>query len=395
MTATIPTTSARSATSVSLTRPLAPPLTVIVPTRNEAPNVEPLLDRISAVLRRSASEVIIVDDSDDDTPEVVRRMAQRPGRGPRVRLLHREPSERAGGLGTAVAAGLREARGTWVVVMDGDLQHPPETVPALVGAGESTGADVVVASRHVDGGDSSGLAGRARVIVSSWATLAAKSLFPRVLHGVSDPMSGFFAVRREAVDPDLLQPDGFKILLEILVRNPGLRCAEVGFTFDERVAGDSKASVREGLRFVRQLLVLSASRLTPRQARIGRVLAFALVGATGILVNTLALWLLADPATLALGYVLGAILATQVSTTWNYLLLDRLVYRGVKARRSWYRYLLFSLTNNLVLLVRIPVLALLVAVGTNYLLANATTLLASFAVRFLTSDRIVYRSEKS
>ena len=102
-----------------------------------------------------------------------------------------------------------------------------------------------------------------------------------------------------------------------------------------------------------------------------------------------------SPATLALGYVLGAILATQVSTTWNYLLLDRLVYRGVKARRSWYRYLLFSLTNNLVLLVRIPVLALLVAVGTNYLLANATTLLASFAVRFLTSDRIVYRSEKS
>lgn len=375
------------------------PVSVIVPTRNEALNIDPLLERLTTVLRGTPAEVIIVDDSDDETPTAVQRhIVHQPRRTvsrPRVRLIHREPHQRAGGLGTAVVAGLRQARGTWVVVMDGDLQHPPETIPRLIDAGERTGVDVVVASRHVDGGDSSGLDGASRALVSNWATLAAKTLFPRVLHGVSDPMSGFFAVRRDAVDPDRLQPDGFKILLEILARHPGLRRTEVGFTFDERHAGESKASLREGLRFAHQLLVLSTSRLTPRQAAVGRALAFGLVGATGIVVNTLALWVLSDPSMLALSYLLGAIIATQVSTTWNYVLIDRLVYRGAKSRRWWHRYLLFSATNNLVLLARIPVLALLVGIGTNYLLANAVTLLASFAVRFATSDRIVYRSEKS
>jgi dolichol-phosphate mannosyltransferase len=121
---------------------------------------------------------------------------------------------------------------------------------------------------------------------------------------------------------------------------------------------------------------------------------FAAVGISGILVNSLALWVLSDPAALGLNYMLGAVLATQVSTTWNFFLVDRVVYSGTKKRHAWQRYLLFSATNNLVLLVRIPLLALLVSVlGVNYLIANVLTLAVSFVVRFMTSDRLIYRLE--
>lgn len=115
---------------------------------------------------------------------------------------------------------------------------------------------------------------------------------------------------------------------------------------------------------------------------------------SGILVNSLALWLFSDPAALGVNYMVGAVLATQVSTTWNFLLVERLVYPGAKRRNVLQRYLLFSATNNAVLIARIPLLALLVSVlGLNYLVSNVLTLALSFVVRFLTSDRLIYRWE--
>jgi dolichol-phosphate mannosyltransferase len=241
-------------------------LTVLVPTRNEAGNVDLLIDRLSAALAGSRAEVLFVDDSDDDTPRRVLSRAQAaPATGPALRVIHRPPDVRAGGLGTAVTTGLAAARGEWAVVMDGDLQHPPELVPELVAAGRRTGADIVVASRHVAGGDAGGLDGLVRAAVSEGATWLARAAFPHKLRGVTDPMSGFFAVRRAAVDLHALRPDGFKILLEILVRSPRLATHEVGFTFGTRHAGDSKASTQEGLRFARQVVRLTAARRPERK----------------------------------------------------------------------------------------------------------------------------------
>lgn len=378
-------------------------VSVVVPTRNEAGNVEALLDRLGPALRGRSAEVIFVDDSDDDTPDRVRRHAVPRPDGLTVRLVHREPGERAGGLGTAVVAGIRAATGNWVVVMDGDLQHPPEVIPALIEAGRRSGSGLVVASRHVDGGASGGLAGPARVLVSGGATLVAKGLFPIRLRGVSDPMSGFFALRRAAVDTAALRPDGFKILMEILVRTPGLRPVEVGFEFQDRLTGESKASWAEGVRFVRHLVRLWASRLAPaellRRMRPSRSTArraagFGAVGATGIAVNSAALWTLADPAALGLNYLLAAVLATQVSTSWNFALTDTLVYRGRKRHSLLRRYLTFSAASNLLLVARIPLLALLVSgLGVHYLLANLVTLALAFVARFATSDRLIYQME--
>jgi Glycosyltransferases involved in cell wall biogenesis len=244
-------------------------VTVIVPTRNEAGNVGPLLDRVAATAMGRDIEVLFVDDSDDDTPREVLALADkdRADRGMSVRLIHREPGSRTGGLGGAVVEGLRQARGSWAVVMDGDLQHPPELALRLADVGRSRKLDLVVASRYVGGGDATGLGTMTRHAVSGVATGIAKLMFPRRLAQPTDPMSGFFAVRRAALALDRLEPSGFKILMEILVRNPGLRLAEVPFSMGPRLAGESKASLAEGTRFIGHLARLRCAVLGARIAR--------------------------------------------------------------------------------------------------------------------------------
>ena len=230
---------------------VAPWFTIIIPTRNEEGSIEPLLERLSASLGDAVAEVLFVDDSQDETPQAIRAASRSYGLA--VRLLHRPAGQRTGGLSGAVVEALRWARGPWAVVMDGDLQHPPELVAKLVAIGVSRQLDLVAGSRYIGAGNSDGLGGGYRRAVSGAATATTKTVFPRRLSQLSDPMSGFFAVRLAALDVDRLNPIGFKILMEIAVRQPRLRVAEVPFVFGDRVAGDSKASGREGLRFARHM----------------------------------------------------------------------------------------------------------------------------------------------
>jgi dolichol-phosphate mannosyltransferase len=373
-------------------------VSVVVPTRNEAGNVSPLLERLDAALDGLPAEVIVVDDSDDETPGVVRAAAGEVGLP--VRLLHRRPAARDGGLSTAVLAGLRAARAPWAVVMDGDLQHPPEVVRQLVKVGVGRDADLVVASRYVGGGTAAGLDGAARSGVSRLTTRAVKTVFPLRLGRISDPMSGFFAVRLAALDVDRLRPIGFKILMEIAVRSPGLRTTEVTFHFGERHSGRSKASAAEGWRFLRHVARLRgrvlreqvSRRPRTRQqqwVRLVRAVGFGLVGLSGVAVNLAAFWLFHLHA-LHLHYLLAAALATQASTAWNFLLTDTVVFRGAKPGSRTGRGVRFFLMNNLALLGRLPVLAGLTHLGLPALSANAVSLVLLFGVRFLVSDQVIY-----
>jgi glycosyltransferase involved in cell wall biosynthesis len=372
---------------------LALDVSVIVPTRNEAGNVTELIRRVDAALSGRRAEIVIVDDSDDDTPAVAMRAAELASL--RVRVLHRDGAQRTGGLGTAVLAGLQSSDSTWVVVMDADLQHPPEKVAELVREGIDSHADLVVATRYADGGTNGGLSSQARVVVSSSATLLAKGAFPRRLNGCTDPMSGFFALRRAAIDATTLRPHGFKILLEIIGRSPRLRIAEVPFEFGERLSGQSKASWREGLRFARQLLGLRLAASMPARMRwTATALGFALVGLTGIAVNSAALW--AFEHSLGFSLLVAATLATQVSTTWNFLLTDLLVFKGPKERPWWLRFLGFALINNAVLLVRLPVLDWLVRrLGMDDIVANVVTLVAAFVIRYIVADKLLFARKKA
>jgi len=370
----------------------APRVCVLVPTLNEADNAGPLVARLGPVLAGLGGEVLFVDDSDDHTPAAVAAAAS--AAAVPVRLLHRALSERTGGLGGAVQEGLAAATARWTVVMDGDLQHPPERIPELIGAAER-GADLVVATRYAGEGSAGGLSSRFRGLASRGAGAAARVLFPRALAGVSDPMSGFFAVRTAAVNTGDLRPRGFKILLELLVRTPGLRVAEVPFTFAERHAGQSKASGREAARYLRQLVAL---RLAVA-GRAGRLLRFALVGGSGVMVNLVALTLLlrVTPGAIgagAAGQIVAAVAATQAAVGWNFALTERWVFPGRPGRWTA-RLLPFWVVNCGALLAQLPLAARLQPVlGGSYVLATGAALTILMLARFAACDRWLYRPAK-
>jgi dolichol-phosphate mannosyltransferase len=378
----------------------APNLTVVIPTRNEEQNVAALLERLGPAVEPLGAEIVFVDDSDDGTAAALAVGAL--AAPVPVRLIRRTRRDRRGGLASAVITGVRHARGAWVLVMDGDLQHPPEVAALLAGTAMRHGCDIVVGTRYAGHGTGAeGLDGAGRVRASAWATRLAKSAFPRRLAMVSDPLSGMFAFRAAAVDTGRLRPVGFKILLEILVRHPTAEVAEVAYAFAPRQAGASKASLRQGLSFLRHLGRLRRARLVgqlrerpaSRRERIGqllRMIAFGLVGAAGLAVNTAVLWFAYK--VLGWNHLVGAAVATQASTTWNFALVDSLVYRSRGHGTRLGRALRFFAMNNALLLARLPVLEGLVRAGVGVLTANAVTLVVLFVVRFLVSDQAIFRS---
>lgn len=359
-------------------------VTIIVPTFNESGNIRELLHQLTeSVPSRLPCEVLFVDDSTDDTPEVIRDAAQDcpfP-----VAVLHRETP--VGGLGGAVVEGMKRAGSDWIVVMDGDLQHPPALVPELVGAGERAGADLVVASRYIRGGSREGLAGGYRIAVSRGATWLTKALFPRRLRGISDPMSGFFAIRRSAVTAETLKPLGYKILLELAVRCRPETVAEVPFVFQERFAGESKSTAKEGLRFLSHLAALRTS------SPVARMVAFGLIGLTGFLPNLLGLHLLVAAG---MHYLPAEIVANQFGVLWNFVLIEVLLFRDRRGHRHWAdRVGRFALLANADLLLRIPLIAVFVGqLGLAVLPATTLALLLTFVLRFAATEALVYLPRK-
>jgi dolichol-phosphate mannosyltransferase len=374
-----------SLAKVSKESRLAPELSLVIPTRNEAGNIPTLLARIQRALDGFKIEIIFVDDSDDRTPAVIQECSQLSNTP--ITLLHRPPDRRGTGLGGAVVEGLRAATGQWVVVMDGDLQHPPETIVDLVLCAYAQKADLVLASRFASPKDIEGL-GPVRLAISKLTGFAARTLFPGRLGHVSDPLTGFFLVRRDAVDPDRLRPRGFKILLEILVRFPELRVTEIPFVFGERGAGESKAGAREALRYFTLLCELRFGQSTAQLFR------FLVVGLTGLVVNQLLLAAFTEVG--GLYYVISAALATQGSTTWNFALTEKWVFNGREEKAGWMsRLVKFFVMNNVLLLLRGPFLVLLTSgLGVHYLVSNVVTLAGLMLLRFLVADRLIWREKQ-
>src|SRR6266850_3307499 len=215
-------------------------ISVIVPTYNEADSLPPLVERLGAAMSGHTWELVVVDDgSPDGTAEVANRLsAQHPV------WVVRRPGK--AGLASAVIAGFKEARGDILVVMDADLSHPPEVVPALVKAIED-GADLAVGSRYIAGGATMDWPMRRRV-VSRVACLMGNTLVP-----VRDATSGFFAMRRAVIDGVKLNPIGFKIGFEVMARGRYRSVVEVPYTFRDRELGASKFGQRQIGQYLVQL----------------------------------------------------------------------------------------------------------------------------------------------
>lgn len=224
---------------------MAVELSVIVPALNEAANLPALAERLDRALSGRSYELLIVDDnSRDDTQAVCAALTRRFPLGLFVRT---RPTN---GLSGAVLYGLAEAQGEFVVVMDADLQHPPEQVPDVLGPVERDEADFVIGSRYVAGGSIEGRWSLYRKINSRVATLLAWPFAGRV----SDPMSGFFAMRRSSYEhARRLTPLGYKIALELLCKSGVKRVAEVPIHFAQRTAGESKLSLKQQFKYLEHL----------------------------------------------------------------------------------------------------------------------------------------------
>ncbi|MDC9823603.1 glycosyltransferase family 2 protein [Devosia sp. ZB163] len=310
---------------------VAPELAIIVPSYNERDNVGLLYEKVTAALGDTPFEFIVVDDnSPDGTSEVVREMARQ---HQNVRAIHRIGRR---GLSSAVIEGILASAAPYFAVIDADLQHDETILPHMLEKARA-GDHIVVGTRYGDEGSVGGGLSRTREAGSKLATRLSGILTGKAL---SDPMSGFFLMRREIFDEiaPSLSDEGFKILLDIIVsagrtharQGRELRISEVPYTFRPRHAGESKMSSLVVVQFL-GLVVSKLSRgLLPTS-----FLLFGLVGGFGVVVHMGTLWLAHEQ--FAFNFFWAQALATVVAMTFNFVLNNELTYANKKLR-GW-RYL--------------------------------------------------------
>lgn len=306
----------------------APLVSVIVPAYREAQNLPVLIPRVHAALQQAGmtAEIIVVDDnSPDATPDVMAKLAaEHP-----ARLIVRT-TER--GLSSAVVHGMQAARGDVLVCMDADLSHPPEKVPELVAAILEEQGDFVIGSRYVAGGKTDDDWGLFRWLNSKVATWLALPLTR-----AKDPMAGFFALRRGAFQAARsLDPIGYKIGLELMVKCGCRNVYEIPIHFQDRLYGESKLSLKEQLNYLRHLTRLYRHRL----GGWAQPLLFCLVGASGMVVDLAVLTLLLPWLT----FEAARAIAIGVAMTWNFGLNRQVTFLGAKNGSLLRQYLLFCLS---------------------------------------------------
>ncbi len=317
-----PTTLVRADTVVAA-RP-APELSVVVPTFNERANVPILVERLARLLADCDWEVVFVDDnSPDGTAAAARAIGEADSRVRCIRRIGRR------GLAGACLEGMLASQARYVAVMDADLQHDESLLVPMLERLRADAADIVVASRYLDGGSAAGLSSPARARASRWS-----NALTRLVLGIdlTDPMSGFFMIRRDAFEPlaASLSSQGFKILLDLLATTRGqLRTLELPSTFRERRHGDSKLDSKVALDFAG----LVVSKLTHDVIPVRFVL-FCLVGLTGLGVH---LGILGVLLLAALPFSAAQASATIGAIAWNFVLNNLFTYRD--QRLTGWRFL--------------------------------------------------------
>ncbi|QIR37916.1 glycosyltransferase [Tolypothrix sp. PCC 7910] len=351
-------------------------LSLVIPTYKERDNINNVVKILSQVLDECIPgryELIVVDDdSPDRTWEVAQSLM---GDYPQLRVMRRQQER---GLSSAVIRGWQAARGHILGVIDGDLQHPPEVLTQLVTEIEQ-GADLALASRHVDGGGVSSWS-IVRRVLSRGAQVLGLIILPSVLGRVSDPMSGYFMVRRNAIAGVTLNPVGYKILLEVIGRGSVREIAEVGYVFCERKEGESKVTWKQYVDYLHHLLKLRLS--TGRLGKvskfsqnmgfpIGRFLRFGLVGLSGVFVDMAMLYLLSDPTTLALPLTRSKIIAGEIAIFNNFLWNDAWTFADVSMKQQeWRQRLKRFLKFNVICLAGLVLNVLILNLVFNFILPN-------------------------
>ncbi|WP_132909778.1 glycosyltransferase family 2 protein [Sphingomonas sp. BK235] len=361
--------------AAALSRALPAELAIVVPVYNESRNVPLLVAALDAALAGVRWEVVFVDDnSPDRTADEARALALG---DPRVRVVQRFGRR---GLSSACIEGILATAAPYVAVMDGDMQHDERVLADMLRRIAQGDVDVVVGSRYVAGGGV-GEWDRRRAAMSRFATRLAGRL---TRAPISDPMSGFFMLRRDAFMAALpnLSTVGFKILLDIAASAPEpLRVAEVPYTFRTRQHGESKLDSLVLWEYLQLLLDKSFGRYVPV-----RFISFAMVGGSGVFVHFLVLSIVLESLLLfgdgaahqGRSFAIAQGAATLVATTSNFLLNNLLTYRDQRltGRRLWWGWLSFNLVCGIGFLANVGIAHYLYQ-RQNYLVVSA---LAGIAV---------------
>jgi dolichol-phosphate mannosyltransferase len=368
-------------------------LSVVIPTYNESENILGLLESIREKTPPSLSTEIIV--VDDNSPDRTGHLAESYSRtlvkgsvgaiGPvgkgqtqfSLSVIHREGKK---GLVSAIMEGIKSSKGQNILVMDADLSHSPDVIPRMVHELSSPGTDIVVASRYVRGGSIIGWPFKRRLISKGAVKIAQYGL--GLNKKVTDPMSGFFALKRHIIENLKIDSAGYKILLEILVKSDDAQIKEIPYTFTNRTAGKSKLDntvIRDYIKAVYHLYRYGRTsgkaiswlrRVRKRRtvlflSKAGR---FYTVGASGLLINYFVSVLLFSSSFASLGYIQATIVGIIVSNISNFLLNKAWTFedRDFAPRKTLRQYGLFAAITSGGAGIQLAVLHVLLQSGLSY-----------------------------
>jgi dolichol-phosphate mannosyltransferase len=358
--------------------------TVILPTLNEEDSIRQTINTVFAVMEEHmlVGQVLVIDDnSKDNTVGIVKAMQDR------YEDLNYIVRETDHGLSQSVYDGFIAAKSEVFIVMDADGQHPIEKIPELYGK-ICDDYDIVIGSRYMDGGGIEKWDLKRRII-SIGATVIARLFFPQI----TDPGSGFFAIRKSVIEGAMLKPRGYKILVEILGKGVYEDVIEIPIHFNERIVGESKLKSGTIVEYIKQLWDLSLFTVThrgsPVEKEVWHVVKFMMVGLTGIVVNTFFLKYFTEG--LGLYYLIAAVGSIEISILSNFILNEKWTFQepenkvhGFLGRMA--RYNMISLGG---LVINLIVLAFLTSViGIYYLISNVIGILCGFVFNYV-GNRIV------
>lgn len=341
---------------------------LVIPTYNERENISKLISGIKEQFNKNEidGEIIFVDDnSPDGTGEVLEELKKE---NKNLKVIHRKGKL---GLSSAVISGFKIAEGDIFGVMDADLSHPFEKISDMYKV-VTQGADLVIGSRYVKGGRIEGW-NFYRKILSKGATLLA-----RVFVNVLDPMSGFFMIKKELILNKEINPKGFKILLELLIKTNCKNIIEIPITFTNRTVGKSKAGIKEIIYYLQNLI----GYLPYKKEIIFQFFKFAFVGLIGTFVNIFILYILTEYFNIY--YIISALFAFFIAVTTNFIFNKIWTFSEKIYERTTKEYTNFFLVSLSALSVNIFFLYIFTEfLGIHYIISQIIAIGISLMINFI------------
>jgi len=363
-------------------------LTVIIPTFKEESNIRNIINEVDAVLNQNnlKGEILVVDDnSPDGTISIVNEIKKFKFN---VNIIVRLADH---GLSQSVADGFAHASSEIFFVIDADLSHPPSLIPVMY-TEIIKGNDIVIGSRYITGGGIKKWPLKRRII-SLGATFLGRLLFP----DISDPVSGFFVVKKKVVDKAPLKPRGYKILLEVLGKGFWEKDKEIPFEFVDREIGSSKLKLITVIEYAQQVFDIALFSLSHHQSAAGKeykkVFKFGIVGISGIFVNMGVLWYLTEY--IGLYYLVSSLFAIELSILNNFIWNDLWTFKSEASNElsnRWDRLIAFHAVSAGGLVINLGTLFLLTSVGEMYyLISNIIGILVAFAWNFIMNRKLTWK----